>query len=82
MLLPVVFIPFMNKKISNLLLLAPILVMNLMPGYVYQYSPDFQYTYGVVALYFYIMILNVADMKHKTQTVLLVLSLFRHLFGY
>ncbi|NLL02382.1 MAG: DUF2079 domain-containing protein [Mollicutes bacterium] len=80
MLLPVVFIPFMNKKISNLLLLAPILVMNLMPGYVYQYSPDFQYTYGVVALIFYIMILNVADMKHKTQTVLLVLSFVSALY--
>ena len=80
MLLPVFFIPFMNKKISNLLLLAPILIINLMPGYVYQYNPDFQYTYGIVALIFYAMIMNISNMNHKNKTILLMLSFVSALY--
>ncbi|MDP4119991.1 MAG: DUF2079 domain-containing protein [Bacillota bacterium] len=50
MLSPVVFLPFMSKKISTLVLLLPMIVINLMQSWQYQYDIDFQYTYGVAAL--------------------------------
>ena len=50
MLAPVLFAPFMTKKISSLILLFPIIPINLMQSWQYQYNVDYQYTYGVAAL--------------------------------
>ena len=50
MLAPAVFAPIMTKKISSLVLLLPILPINLMQSWQYQYNVDYQYTYGVAAL--------------------------------
>ena len=50
MFAPVLFAPFMTKKISSLILLFPIIPINLMQSWKYQYDVDYQYTYGVAAL--------------------------------
>lgn len=44
------FTPFLRKRPSELLLLIPLLVVNLMPNWLYQYNVNFQYTYGTAAL--------------------------------
>ncbi len=58
MLLPVAFLPLCSKKISQLLLLIPMLVVNIMPNWEYQYSIHFQYVFGSIALIFYLAALN------------------------
>ncbi|MEG0615741.1 MAG: DUF2079 domain-containing protein, partial [Oscillospiraceae bacterium] len=63
MLIPVMFLPLFSKKLSQLLLLLPFLVINLMPNYLYQHSIDFQYTYGVTAIFFYLVVVNLNEIK-------------------
>lgn len=62
LLLPLGFLPFATKRISKLLLLAPILLNTLT---MYKYQPDitFQYSFGITAFLFYIAIINLADLK-------------------
>ncbi|MBQ3528066.1 MAG: DUF2079 domain-containing protein [Clostridia bacterium] len=47
---PLLFTPFLKKRPSELILLLPLLVINLMPSWMYQYDVDFQYTYGTATL--------------------------------
>lgn len=62
MLLPLAFLPFATRDPSRLLLLLPMLLINLMTDYTYQYSIYFQYVFGVTAFLFYSVVLNLADM--------------------
>ncbi|MDD2208248.1 MAG: DUF2079 domain-containing protein [Bacilli bacterium] len=80
MFLPLSFLPIINKKISNLILLVPMLVINLMPEYGYQYNVNFQYTYGVAALLFYAFINNISLLNKNSKRVLIVLSLVSSIY--
>ncbi len=71
MLLPVAFIPLCTKKISSLLLLVPMLVVNVMPNWVYQYSIHFQYVFGSIALIVYLTIHNVKTLSANIRRFLL-----------
>ncbi len=62
LLLPLGFLPFVTKKISRYLLLAPIL-LNILTMYKYQPDITFQYSFGISAFLFYIALLNLADLK-------------------
>lgn len=69
MFLPLGFIPFVTRKPSRWLLMAPIL-MNLLTYYQYQYSIGFQYSFGVSAFLIYAMLLNIPDMHAPSKKVL------------
>ena len=62
MLLPVGMIPFVTKKQSRWLLLAPIL-LNVLTTYKYQYSINFQYHFGITAFVIYAMLINLPDLQ-------------------
>ena len=62
MLLCLGFIPFITKKASRWLLLAPML-LNLLTMYQYQYNIGFQYSFGIMAFLFYGTILNLSEMS-------------------
>jgi uncharacterized membrane protein len=66
-LLPLGFLPLLNKKYSQFILLVPYLVMNLMPNYVYQHSIDFQYTYGVSGIFFYLVVINLSQITYNLR---------------
>ena len=72
MLVPMALLPFAVKKPSNLILLCPMLLINLMTNYVYQYDIGFQYTYASVAFLFYILIINVSELDNKFAKKLLI----------
>ncbi len=74
MFLPLMFTPFMQKKISALILLLPIVPINLMQSWPYQYNIDYQYTYGVAALIIFLAILGIKNMKGNTRRVALLMS--------
>ena len=63
MFLPVAFLPFMTKKISRWLLIAPLFVINLITDYQYQFNLTFQYSFGSGALLVYAAAINLADMS-------------------
>ncbi len=75
MLLPLGFMPFITKKFSRYILICPMILVNLMTDYVYQYSVFFQYTYGVIAFLMYVSVLNYADMSAKTKRILAVFAI-------
>lgn len=63
MLIPLAFLPFMAKKPAHMLLILPMLLINVMPDYQYQYSIYFQYVFGSAAFLFYCSVLNLSDMS-------------------
>lgn len=75
MLVPLAFLPFAIKKPSNIILLFPMILINLMTDYVYQYDIAFQYTYASVAFLFYLSIINVSEIKPKTAKNLLLFGI-------
>ena len=75
MFAPVAFSPFMTKKISSLILLFPIIPINLMQSWKYQYDVDYQYTYGVAALIIMCAIFVIAGLKRNPKRVVVLTSL-------
>ncbi len=62
MLLPLGLLPFASKKVSRFILLGGLILVNLMPDYVYQHSIDFQYVFGSLALLVYASVLNYTEL--------------------
>jgi len=61
MLLPFAFMPLCIKKISNIILLCPMILINLMSVYVYQYSNGYQYVCGPLVFVIYLCIVNLQE---------------------
>ena len=74
MLTPVVFAPFMTKKISALILLLPMLPVNIMQSWIYQVDVDYQYTYGIAALIFMSAIFVIVQLKTDAKRVIVATS--------
>ena len=62
MILPLGMLPFVTKKSSRWLLIAPMLI-NLLTMYPYQPRIGFQYHFGVAAFLFYAALKNLPEMK-------------------
>lgn len=71
MLLPLLGLPLMSKDLSGLTLLLPILAINLMSGWEYQYSIHFQYSFGSIACLFYLTICNLKTLKDSVKSFIL-----------
>lgn len=70
MLLPLAALPLLTRRPHRLVLLGPLLLVNVMTNYVYQYSIGFQYTFGSAALLFYASALNLSELgRARTRTV-------------
>jgi len=69
--LPLGFAPFLAKKGSAWLLMLPLLVINLLTDYVYQYAVGYQYTYGTVTLAIVLALLALKDCKPALRRGLL-----------
>lgn len=63
-----------GRKYSRYILLGSIVVVSLITTYVYQHQIEFQYNFGHIALFMYLIIMNVADMKPKKGKKLVVCS--------
>ena len=65
MVLPLMFLPFFVRKPKHLLLIFPMLVINIMPNYTYQYRIGYQYVYGSGALLIYLFIINFSKIRQS-----------------
>ncbi len=72
MFVPVLFTPFLSKNVSVLLLMTPMLLVNLMSNWPYQYDIDFQYTYGSAALVLACTLLVLAGLRRRRRNALLL----------
>ena len=80
MFIPLGFLPFFTKKLHRYILLLPLVLINLMPDYVYQHSIFFQYTYGPLAFLIFLSVLNYSELsgkiKRMTGTYAVIASVF------
>lgn len=74
-LIPVLGLPFITKKYERYILLIPYILVNLMPDYIYQHDIFFQYSFGSTAFIFYLVILNLSDMKADVKSVKLLITM-------
>ena len=64
-----------GRKYSRYILLGSIIVVSLITTYIYQHQIEFQYNFGHIALFIYLIIMNVADMKPEKKKKLVTCSL-------
>lgn len=76
---PLAFVPFITKKWQSYTLMIPIIVMNLMTAYPYQFDIGYQYTYGVSAILFYLFIRNIKEFTHKWKRIISIITLIASL---
>ena len=86
MMLPLLFLPFLTKKIRRFWLMVPFIVMNLAIGAGYGYAADvnFHYVFGTGALLLFMVILNVDDFggeRKATAAILAGSAAFIFFFG-
>ena len=67
MLLPLGCLPLLTKKPSRWLLILPLVVINLISDYRYQFDLRFQYSFGSGALLCYLACVNLADLHAARQ---------------
>lgn len=74
MLLPMLFVPFMTKKIYRYFLMIPFIIMNLVIGSGYGYAAEmgYQYTFGTAALLIYLTLINTDDFVSERRTVSMI----------
>nr|MCR5430053.1 DUF2079 domain-containing protein [Eubacterium sp.] len=64
-----------GKKYSRYILLGTIFVVSLITTYLYQHGIGFQYNFGHIALFLYLIVMNLADMKSEKRRTLLSTSI-------
>lgn len=76
-MLPLMFLPFLTKKLYRFVLIIPYVIMNLVIGSGYGYAADigFQYIYGPVCLLIYLSLRNVEDFKREQRNSLLTAAM-------
>ncbi len=62
-MIPLLGLPLLTRRYERYLLLIPYVLVNLMSDYTYQHDILFQYTFGSTAFLFYLVSVNLADMK-------------------
>ena len=67
LLLPLGFLPLATKKVSHFVILLPFMLINLMTDYEYQFSIDFQYSFGAVACLMYLAVINAKDLGDRPK---------------
>ena len=68
MLLPLMLLPMKTRKLSNLLLVAPLVLVNLASDYAYQADIHYQYVFGTGVLLVFLCAKNIRYCKEKTRT--------------
>lgn len=76
MLTPMCFLPLFQRNWATYFLALPLIVINLLPDWPYQYDIGFQYSYGSGALLFIMSLLALEDLKeHKYINEKMVISI-------
>lgn len=74
LLLPLGLLPIITRKVSHFILLLPIMLINLMTNYTYQFNLDFQYSFGATAILCYLAVINAAEIKGYAKQYLVTLA--------
>ncbi len=67
MFLPLLFIPMRSRRLSDWLLIAPLILINLATDYTYQSDIGYQYVFGTGAILIFLFVKNLRYSKTKTK---------------
>ncbi|MBQ8297117.1 MAG: DUF2079 domain-containing protein [Ruminococcus sp.] len=75
-MMPLLFLPFMTKKIHRFLLIIPFVIMNLVvgSGYGYASSIGYQYIFGPSCLLIYMLLINCGDAEPEKRNIMVTAS--------
>ena len=68
MLAPLMFLPIRTRRLSDWLLVAPLIIVHLASDYAYQADIHYQYVFGTGALLVFLCAKNIRYCKEKTKT--------------
>ena len=73
-MLPLLFLPFLTKKLHRFLLMIPYVIMNLVIGAGYGYASNigFQYIFGPACLLIYMTLRNVEEIPEERRNMLIM----------
>ena len=74
MMLPLLFLPFITKKIHRYFLILPFVIMNLVIGSGYHYAAEigYHYSFGTACLLVFLVIVNCADLGEANRRTVIV----------
>lgn len=67
LMLPLMFIPFASKRLSDWTLFIPLIIMNFATDYQYMSNINFQYVFGTGALMLFLFVKNMKYLKIKPK---------------
>lgn len=82
MLLPMAGSALLIKRPDRIILLGPMVLITLLSNYVYQHSIYFQYNFGIIAILFYLALLNLKDIAPKCKQFLLIVMATSSVISY
>lgn len=73
MMLPLLFLPFVTKKIHRYFPMLPFVIMNLVIGSGYHYAADigYHYSFGTASLLIFLVIVNCADLSEQGRRMVI-----------
>lgn len=75
MFLPLGFLPVFCKRISKLILLLPMIIINLAPDFPDKYSIYHQYAFGTSAVLMYMAVSNYSEIEEKSKRYLCAVAI-------
>lgn len=81
-MLPLMFLPFMSKKIHRLILIIPFILMNLIIGSGYEFASNinFQYILGPSCLLIYLSLINIEKFNTNIKKRFALFAMFASIF--
>ena len=64
-LAPMCFLPLVVKRWSQLILVGPFLLINLLSDYAYFHDISYQYVFGNIGILFYLIVVNLSNLRHS-----------------
>lgn len=81
-LLPMAGAALLIKRADRIILLGPLVLITLLSDYVYQHSIYFQYNFGIIAILFYLALLNLKDLAPKFKQFILIIMATASIISY
>ena len=70
------------KRADRIILLGPVVLITLLSDYVYQHSIYFQYNFGIIAILFYLALLNLRDLSDRWRQYLVICMAVASILSY
>lgn len=80
--LPMAGSALLIKRPDRIILLGPLVLITLLSNYVYQHSIYFQYNFGIIAILFYLALLNLKDLAPKFKQFILIVMATASVISY